>query len=237
MRRAALSLVLSSLGLSACSLLGPTMPVPQLAIASEAGPAPDTIQTTEVGEAMLRAARVLQGPALKATRLNTLCEDRAKKILMPSGHEYVESRDAQGQLAYCGKFIWENKIAGNEKTEIDECLVPAGESRWSLYFNKETCPESVAMEPVTHIAAAAQNQQKSVIYTGHSGNEIFISYREFAADPQQASVNQDVRFDIADDPIIGVKGARFEVLDVNNLQIRFRLLKGFNPAPAPETLP
>lgn len=223
-----------------CSVLQTQAPAPQLVWSSQAAPAvSDAVHSAAVAERMLLAGNVNQGPGLRSVANNVLCENASKRILMPLGREFVLSTTKEGAQVYCGKLIWENKYAGKERTEIDECLARDDGRQWSLYFNHENCPESVAVEPVTYVAPSESNQQQEITYTGSSGTQVFLRYREFANDVNAARTSQEVRFDLADSPIVGLKGAQFEVLKADNLHIEYRVLKVFadassetGPAPA-----
>ncbi len=217
-----------------CSLMGPTLPAPNLSWSARSTPPPGEVHTAGVGDRMLLSANVSQGPGLRSTANNVLCADLSKRVLMPAGREYVQSTDTKGATLYCGKLIWENTFAGQEKTEIDECLSRGAEGRWSLYFNRESCPEPLSVESITYVAPSDSNRQQEIIYSGSSGSQVFLSYREFANDAQAATRNPDVRFDLADSAIVGLKGARLEILRADNLHIEYRVLQAFDASGSPE---
>ncbi|MDC4415754.1 hypothetical protein NQ650_00765 [Acinetobacter baumannii] len=77
---------------------------------------------------------------------------------------------------------------------------------------------------------AKDSFQQSLIYNGRVGNKINIGYREFSNDYARPAFNNNVEYDLNDTKQIGYKGAILEVIDANNQQIKYKILKNFNKA-------
>ncbi len=67
--------------------------------------------------------------------------------------------------------------------------------------------------------------KKQLVYTGGNKKEINISYREFSNDFARPAFSQELKYDISEDKVIGFRGARFEVINANNTEIRFKVLR------------
>ncbi|EOQ68839.1 hypothetical protein [Acinetobacter pittii] len=77
---------------------------------------------------------------------------------------------------------------------------------------------------------AKDSFQQSLIYNGRVGNKINIGYREFSSDYARPAFSNNVEYDLNDTKQIGYKGAMLEVIDANNQQIKYKILKNFNNA-------
>ncbi len=64
-----------------------------------------------------------------------------------------------------------------------------------------------------------------LVYTGGNNKSINLMYREFKNDFARPAFTQDLKYDISDDPIIGFKGARFEVIKAGNSGLTYKVLK------------
>lgn len=73
--------------------------------------------------------------------------------------------------------------------------------------------------------AANASLRRELIYAGRSQSTISLLYREFLDDMARPAFSQSFQYDISNSPMIGYKGARFEVLEANNLSIKYRALK------------
>lgn len=213
--------------LSACAVLqGPDAPEPVLTYAAHAVPAVGEVRSAAVGDILLTASYGLSGPALQAAQTEVLCRDLSKQIEVPAGRDYVLSRAPDGQDWYCGRLDWVNSYAGQERTTIDECMRPLNDGRWALYFNDVVCPEVVKLSTVQHSATSDDARRQELVFSGRSGSQLFLQYVEVRGDAASAQ-RRDVRFDIADDPVVGIEGARIEILELNSMLVRYRVLSGF----------
>jgi hypothetical protein len=87
---------------------------------------------------------------------------------------------------------------------------------------------------VDYMNGTTTNQTNSVkqeiIYSGLSKGELKITYREYINDYARASFFQDATYDYTppSSTMISFKGAQVEILDANNTQVKYRVLKGFS---------
>lgn len=80
------------------------------------------------------------------------------------------------------------------------------------------------------VVSEENSLQQTLIYSGRIGNKLNIDYREIYSGRARPAFDNRVEYNLDDSKIIGYKGARIEVLDANNQQITYRLLKNFeNP--------
>jgi len=70
--------------------------------------------------------------------------------------------------------------------------------------------------------------RRTLIYSGRVGNKLKISYREFNNNMARAAFNTDVEYDLSESAIIGYAGARIEVIDATNTDIKYKIIKNFN---------
>ncbi|WP_333842202.1 hypothetical protein [Limnohabitans sp.] len=67
--------------------------------------------------------------------------------------------------------------------------------------------------------------KRELVYAGGSSKAITLLYREFKNDFARPAFSQELKYDINDDPIIGFKGARFEVLKAGNSGLSYKVIK------------
>lgn len=77
----------------------------------------------------------------------------------------------------------------------------------------------------------AENFRRELLYQGKVGRELKLSYREFVGDLARPAFTQEVSFDLSEGETIGVKGARIEVIEANNIAITYRVLQPFSRRP------
>ena len=66
-----------------------------------------------------------------------------------------------------------------------------------------------------------------LIYNGRSGNSVKFLYREFMGDLNRASFQQEVSYDLNIGEVIGFKGARFKIIEANNVQLKYQVIETF----------
>lgn len=82
-------------------------------------------------------------------------------------------------------------------------------------------------ENITTPDGTKDNFSKQLIYNGKAGNSIKFTYREFVNDLARPSFTQELQYDLSESNIIGFKGMRIEVINANNTNIRYKVIKGF----------
>lgn len=65
---------------------------------------------------------------------------------------------------------------------------------------------------------------EELIYTGRSGNTIFISYREYKKEFARPAFFQELKYDLEKSDIIVFRNYKIKVLDATNEYIRFLVL-------------
>jgi len=70
---------------------------------------------------------------------------------------------------------------------------------------------------------------RELIFTGYINSKLRVTYREFVESTSQPALVVDTENEILQLPtLIGFKGARLEILEVTNLQIKYQVLQGFS---------
>lgn len=98
----------------------------------------------------------------------------------------------------------------------------------SIYTYDKQGKEYFSM--VTYTAVNVTNSIKQeIVYSGFSRGVLKITYREYLNDYARASFFQDAEYDYTPKTktIISFKGAKIEILDANNNEIKYKVLMGF----------
>lgn len=185
----------------------------------------DTEVTAEVGESITSAFSRVVKPAielLESIDENVELTFGVKKITIPPGRYPYRGENAFGTYfdATTGLIF----IPKNSKVQLMVCYAPR--SILCEFVAKLKVGENIKMTET--ISYPNIGFRKELIYTGGGKKEITFSYREFVNDYARPAFSQELKYDISDDKIIGFKGARFEVINSNNTEIKYKVLKHFN---------
>ena len=90
------------------------------------------------------------------------------------------------------------------------------------------CKEGINFSKRNWLTANASTFQQTLIYNGKVGNKINIAYREFSSDMARPAFNNNVEYDLSESKQIGYKGALIEVIEANNQQIKYKVIRNFN---------
>lgn len=176
-----------------------------------------TVQTKEVGEPLFEmiTARTYDGITFAP---GTRIVDQVQFTIEPTGPFFLTSSPTASDERYCGPALAVHNIWGDlSGPPIPEyCIAGSTLRERGTKFTRQA---------VTKVEA--DNFQRQLLYEGKVGNELRLSYREFRGDLARPAFSQELTFDLGGGSIVGIKGARLEVLEVNNLGIRYRMLQPF----------
>ena len=98
----------------------------------------------------------------------------------------------------------------------------------TIYNYVNSCTTDVPYQKTNWATANKNNFQQTLLYNGKVGNKINIGYREFSSDTARPAFNNDVEYDLSQSKEIGYKGALINVIEANNKEIKYKVVKGFN---------
>lgn len=107
-------------------------------------------------------------------------------------------------------------------------LKPDGQLCVITVFSANNCTNQHSASHTTIGVATDNSFQQTLIYSGKVGNKINIGYREFSSNMARPAFNNDVEYDLNESHQIGYKGALLDIIDANNQNITFRVLRNFN---------
>jgi hypothetical protein len=87
---------------------------------------------------------------------------------------------------------------------------------------------SAPPDTVTRSTVKTGSFIREFIFTGYINSKLRITYREFIESTSQPALIVDIEQDISELPtLIEYKGARLEILEVTNRQLKYQALQGF----------
>jgi hypothetical protein len=222
----ALIAVMATLMISGCASPKYNYTSAYLAISE---PPLNTVQTSNVGDEMLRQGKYKEHDALYFSEKTNVSwaysllpgyylkhgEDDSGSYYLPSGGEdggQVEKALLADQ--------WKSIMAQKDGSTL--CIV--------TIFNMTSCSSGLHIESTKKAILAKDSFQQTLIYSGKIGNKINIGYREFSGNYARPAFNNNVEYDLSESKFIGYKGAQIEVIDATNQYIKYRLIKNFNNA-------
>jgi len=179
----------------------------------------------EIGEEML-----VQGFTVKTKALNLLQEGKIwaytitpgffKKVGEDSRHEYFSPKIETGSgtiRPISGQPDFSASIKLNKQTN-ETCIIRPTDA---------TVCGKLVFDFVDLSVSHPKNFQQTLIYSGKKGEIMTLSYREFINDTARPAFYNDVDYDLSESSTIGYKGARIDVIEANNTQIKYKVEKGF----------
>lgn len=195
-------------------------------------PALNETVTREVGLTLVDQSKVHIYDALRFTAdSNYKMGPLGPRIMIAKDTIFEGDRIIEGNKAYCGaiegttsSLFFKIEISRSCFLFLDGKVHHALPNSWKivpvnaseLYFEKE---KSATHHP--------NSFRRAVYYNGKSGNVIFFSYREFSGGLARPAFTQDLTFDLDEGNVVGVMGARFEIIEATNINITYRLLHKF----------
>lgn len=115
---------------------------------------------------------------------------------------------------------WQAVMAYKDKPKL--CVISV--------FSAMVCENDANFKRMKKAVLTTDSFQQTLIYSGKVGDKINIGYREFSANLARPAFNNDVEYDLSASNIIGYKGAKIEIIEATNEQIKYRVIKNFNRA-------
>ncbi len=89
------------------------------------------------------------------------------------------------------------------------------------------CKTGANFEKTKWAKADTNSFQQTLIYNGKFGDKINVAYREFSGNMARPAFNNSVEYDLSQSKQIGYKGALLDVIDANNQQIKYKVIRNF----------
>ena len=89
----------------------------------------------------------------------------------------------------------------------------------------EPLNRKVSYKETDIVVVSPKGLRQELIYTGKSGNNINIEYREFKGNIARPAFSQSLTYDISNDSLIGFRGALIEVFEATNSSIKYKVIK------------
>lgn len=202
-------------------------------------PLTDTEHTVEIGEGMITALRanvheggltlaeplVLHGRYTFSDFDLTIPPGELRAVDGPSGRAYVPAD-------YVFKYQREGRPRGPGpgRPTFTLAVDPADRSRLigvvNFGLSRTSYPVTGANFSTGNCTVlGADSFRRELIYSGVSQGTVSIEYREFINDMARPAFSQTLRYDLAQGDVIGFRGARFQILDATNIDIRYKVTR------------
>lgn len=244
-----LFLVLVSIIITSCLTLPPGIKTSEYQAHKKTDSIPNIneVVTSELGETMLVSGTL---KTYDVVHLLTSIEhdDTARgynggafKVIIPSGmlkpkvttnSAVIKGMTVKGTL-YTAEGFKIRFPDGNEYSKEGGLLIADDDNNnavWYLSSNRYLTQAinniSFKKEKITEWES--NNFRQELVYNGVSEGKAHFIYREFIDGMIRDKFTQDITYNINNEKIIGFKGARFEIINANNIGIKYKVLKNFN---------
>lgn len=202
-------------------------------------PAIETEHTVEIGEGMVSAMRAnvhegglsLAAPVVLHGRYTfsdfdlTIPAGELLAVDGPTGRVYVPTD-------YVFKYQREGRPrgAGPGRPTVTLAVDPTDETRLIGVVNFGLTKSSYPVADATFSTGnctvlGTDSFRRELIYSGVSQGTVSIEYREFINDMARPAFSQTLRYDLSEGDVIGFRGARFQILDASNIDIRYKVTR------------
>lgn len=192
----------------------------------------NSINTKQVGDEMLRQGKYREHDAIYVT---TSLKPHWAYTIHP-GYYLKTGEDDSSEFYRIGG-------AGEESGYVEKAAIAdmyqavrinkeTGELCIVTVFNASVCYNNITQgfEKVKRPIVTADAIQRTLIYSGKSGNKINVGYREFSGNVARPAFSNNVEYDLNDSSQIGYKGALLEIIEATNRFIKYKVLSNFNNA-------
>jgi hypothetical protein len=170
------------------------------------------VKTSELGEPLVVQQDVVVMRGRKITQVTRGIYKGA-----PVDYHGFFYRANNGQY-YCGTVVF--RLSDRDGAKELTCLTDEEFKEWKLPYE-----ESV------ETTQAPTNLQKVLEYSGRTGNSISLFYKEFNGTTDglfiRPAFTQEFKFDLGASSIVGMKGARIEVIKATNTGITYKVISHF----------
>lgn len=179
---------------------------------AEDSPLVGEIRTAELGERLVfqRSVEVVRG-----RKVEGVARGQNGPFPVDMSGMYVR---ANGGKYYCGLFTLRDPLNNGRVQNV--CLT-----------DTEFRATGVSFVETEQIVQKPTNFQRILEYSGRDGETLSIFYKEYSETVNGAFIRpaftQEFKFDMGEGKTIGVKGARVEVLEATNTEIKYRVLAHF----------
>ena len=157
-------------------------------------------------------AKVSWGYTVTPGLLKKTGEDSAADYYFPTG-DANSSNVEKATMA----DMWQGIMVKKKNNEL--CVI--------TIFGVTSCETGMPIEKVQLTLSGDSSFQQALLYNGRVGNKINIGYREFSASTARPAFNNDVEYDLSESKVIGYKGAKFEVVEASNQNIKYKVISNF----------
>jgi len=190
----------------------------------------NSVNTKQVGDEMLKQGKYREHEAIYVT---TPIKPHWAYTVHP-GYFLKSGEDQSGEFYRVGG-------AGEDSGYIEKSAI--ADNFQGLLYKKETgvlcvvtivnlaaCGNSIAQgfEKVKKPIVTQDAIQRTLIYSGKSGNKINVGYREFSGNIARPAFSNNVEYDLSESKQIGYKGALLEITEATNSFIKYRVISNFN---------
>lgn len=195
------------------------------------------ITTTEVGESVVRKARIYQFDAyllLREFRHDGQGLDASVSITLSPGF-YIRTRTNDTYDYYISELPMVTACAlGLCNSVYGGFVFRKDDPQHIRVYSESSTPNGMEIREIpdwkktTYSSEDKSNLRRELIYNGLSDSTVRFLYREFISDMARPAFSQELTYDLDAGSEIGFRGVRIEILEATNVILKYRVLIPFN---------
>ena len=206
-------------------------------------PSLDSTNSVELGETLLDLGFKSTYPALQTLSVGE-GKSGVNKLTLKPGIYYAKDRSSKYVYYYpqdrqlISMRAWSGE-ATDRGTHIKMgYALPSGtnSSELSMWWEANNnglkinvkLQDTINFEKTSVESLKLPSFRQQFIYNGKVGNNVKFLYREFSNNYARAPFSQNVQYDLNESKVIGFKGARIEIVEATNQQIKYIARSNFS---------
>jgi hypothetical protein len=194
------------------------------------------LRTSEVGDTLVKTAKLTQSPAIRVRRdivANGTGMTVGNSATIKAGTLVPRYKDPTSTCYMALDPVQVRNFLATTYAEGGVCVDAANPAITRVIlviqginvFYAPTAP--IAYEKTMYVDRTEPGFFQELVYNGKTGEIARFKYREFMNDIARPAFDQDVQYDLRDGNIVGFKGARIEVIEATNISIKYKVLAHF----------
>lgn len=185
------------------------------------------IAVARVGDKMLSQGKYVESEAITVSEQ----EQIGLAYTVQPGYFLMQGKDSKAKYY---KFTTGNGAGQIVKSALADMpkaiMVENSDKEFCIitWIDSYICDDEVKFKEDKVEVVTPDSFQQTLIYNGKVDDKINVGYREFNSNMARDSFRNEVEYDLSESSIIGYRGARLEIIEATNQNIKYRVISNFN---------
>lgn len=195
--------------------------IPEIGVVSEA----------ELGDTIIKKGNVLTYDGIELRETLTFKPNNRIYTLEIPQQTLMATMEDRRYVYYYGENISISGFYGLQKVFAGMKVSKKNPDLIYVFCNYPALSSPLKNKPAMGFCKAEALKQnyflQELIYNGKTGNQVKFLYREITGNLLRTPFNQEAIYDLGEGNVIGFKGARIEVIEASNTNLKYKVIESF----------